>query len=62
MTKKVAKIINQAATKMINAACLQAELEAMKAENAELEAEGKPPAHGYKQFMNTMERWKDNDN
>ena len=52
-----AKIISQASQRMLNAASLQAEIEAMKAENKEREMEGKSPAHGYKQFMDAIKRW-----
>lgn len=46
-----------ASHRILNAVCMMAEIEAMKAENAEREAQGKTPAHGYKQFMNAIERW-----
>lgn len=49
--------LSRCSHRMMNAACLHAEIEAMKAENAEREAQGKAPAHGFKQFMNTMKRW-----
>lgn len=57
MTEKTATEIVKASHRMLNAASLHAEIEAMKAENAEREAQGKAPAHGYKQFMNAIERW-----
>jgi len=52
-----AKRIEQASQRMLNAASLQAEIEAMKAENREREMEGESPAHGYKQFMDAIRRW-----
>lgn len=57
MTPENVDKILDAANKMLAAACLQAEIEAMKAENQERELRGEAPAHGYKQFMNAMERW-----
>ena len=57
MTSEEVKKIEQASIRMENAASLMAEIEAMKAENRERELEGKVPAHGYRQFMDAIERW-----
>lgn len=54
--KSVSKL-EQCSHRMMNAACLEAEIEAMKAENQQAEAKGNPPVHGFKQFMNAMQRW-----
>lgn len=49
--------LERSSHRMMNAVCLQAEVEAMKAENAKREANGDPPVHGYKQFMDAIRRW-----
>lgn len=53
----VNKIV-ESSKRMENASCLLAEVEAMKAENQQRESQGKAPAHGYRQFMDAIERWR----
>lgn len=57
MPKQEITKLSRASHRMMHAACLQAEIEAMKAENREAEWNGQPPVHGYRQFMNAIERW-----